>query len=258
MPGSKKTLVLQQRDLRLLGELVTMRAVDRQQAEVIAGFRSKSRSSERLLRLTRAGYLRQTAVGSAAKGLKAVYTLGSKAASALGAPVTGLRFSASAGIGGQIFLTHQLHINEVALSVKYRGIPVAGCRFRRWESFSGVLSEAIPLKPDGYFELDTPQGIRAAFVEVDLGSESVKVFADKVERYLRLATSGAFTERFRLSQFRVLVITTTDARVRNLRQATATRTDKLFFFTTFERTDQHGLFGSHWNRPTATNAVVPI
>lgn len=258
MPGSKRTLILQDRDRRLLKELVSMRVADREQAELVAGFRSKSRSSERLLRLTRSGFLKRTFTGSVAKGCKAVYTLGRRGAIAIDADTQGLRFSTSGGPGSQIFLEHQLTINEVYLAAKYRGIPLPGIRFRRWVTFREPISKTIPIKPDGYFELDTPQGIRAVFVEVDLGSESTKVWEQKVERYVLLATSGIFTEQFRLSQFRILALTTTEKRLQNLRAATASKTDKLFFFTPLGDVRTRGLFAPIWQRPTGTIRVQPI
>src|ERR1700722_8144317 len=58
MAGNKRTsIMLQERDLRLLEALDSMRVIDREQASVVAGFRSRTRANERLLALTQAGYL---------------------------------------------------------------------------------------------------------------------------------------------------------------------------------------------------------
>ena len=65
MAGNKRTsIVLQERDLRLLEALETMRVIDREQAKVVAGFRSTRRANDRLLTLTRAGFLKQAFIGS--------------------------------------------------------------------------------------------------------------------------------------------------------------------------------------------------
>ena len=63
MPGNNNTtLMLQDRDLRLLEALDTMRVANREQAKVVAGFRSTTRANARLLALTRAGSSAEGAV----------------------------------------------------------------------------------------------------------------------------------------------------------------------------------------------------
>ena len=65
MAGNNRTsLVLQERDRRLLEALESMRVVDREQAKVVCGFRSTRRANARLLALTRAGFLKRAFVGS--------------------------------------------------------------------------------------------------------------------------------------------------------------------------------------------------
>src|SRR5687768_9514343 len=76
MTGNKHSGVLiQPRDLQLLRELATMRLIDREQAKIVAGFRSTTRANLRLLKLTRAGVLNRFFSGSDAGGRKAVYAL---------------------------------------------------------------------------------------------------------------------------------------------------------------------------------------
>src|SRR5689334_8480583 len=65
MAGNNRTgIVLQPRDLRLLEALESMRVIDREQAKVVAGFRSTTRANVRLLALTKAGFLRRALLGS--------------------------------------------------------------------------------------------------------------------------------------------------------------------------------------------------
>jgi hypothetical protein len=65
-----------------------------------------------------------------------------------------------------------------------------------------------------------------------------------------MALSGAFTQLFQQPQFRVLVIATTDRRLRNIRAAIAKATDKIFWLSTFEQIKQHGFWSPVWLRPT--------
>lgn len=77
MGGSRRRgLVLQSRDRQLLHELTIMQVIDREQAEVVAGFRSIPRANARLLALTRAGLLRRFFLATVNGGKKAVYALG--------------------------------------------------------------------------------------------------------------------------------------------------------------------------------------
>jgi N-acetylmuramoyl-L-alanine amidase len=58
MSGNRAPVVeLQDRDRRLLDELAIMRVINREQAQIVAGFRSTTRANERLLALTRIGLL---------------------------------------------------------------------------------------------------------------------------------------------------------------------------------------------------------
>jgi hypothetical protein len=58
--------------------------------------------------------------------------------------------------------------------------------------------------------------------------------------YLQLAPSGKFPELFRRSKFRVLVIATTERRLRHSKNAIAKDADKIFWLSTFEQIKQRG------------------
>ena len=240
MTGSKKTtLVLQERDLRLFEALESMRVVDREQAKVVAGFQSTRRANDRLLQLTRTGFLKRAFVGSR----QAVYWLPNEVLQ------RGGNRKEHAHEPAALFLRHQLEINRVHLLVQYRSLPVPLWRFLTWRSFRQPLSQAVPLIPDGYFELGNAQGVRPMFVEVDLGTEAVPILARKARLYLELATSGEFAKLFGRPQFRVLVITTSVDRLLNIRAAIAKQTDKIFWFTTLAVVKPERFWSAVWLRP---------
>ena len=149
-----------------------------------------------------------------------------------------------------LFLKHQLEINRVHLLVQYTSIPARGWWFGRWQSFQKPLSPTVPLIPDGYFEIGSQQGFRPVFLEVDLGTEAVPVVAKKASLYLQLATSGEFSQAFGRSQFRVLVITTSERRLQNLRAPIAKLTDKIFWFATLDTVSPEKFWSAAWLRPT--------
>lgn len=249
MHGNRpKLVVLQERDRRLFGELTVMRVIDRELAKAVAGFNSTTRANARLLSLTQAGYLKRSFVGTIAGGRKAVYRLSSKGIS-IGSAESSGRLSAVKSSYSELFLEHQLQVNRVYVSIKHKPIPVTNCRFHRWLSFNRRLSKASPVVPDGYFELRHESATKALFLEVDMGTEALRVWQKKVEAYLRLAVSGEFNKLFGLAQFKVLVIANSERRAESIRRVAAKQTDKIFRFASFEIINREGFWSVVWNKP---------
>ena len=240
--------IVQPRDRRLLGELDIMRVIDREQAQAVSGFDSIRRANRRLLKLTRVGLLRRIFVPQPPLGQKALYTLSPHGAAISGARLPGLPFRQS--FGQSPFLLHRLAINQIYVIVKYRPLPLATMSLARWTSFRKPLTEAVPLIPDGYFEIACGGAVHAMFLEVDLGTESLPVWRKKIQLYLELALSGCFPDLFRQGKFRVLVIATTEQRLRHIRKVTAAATEKIFWLSTFDQIKQRGFWSPVWLRPT--------
>ncbi len=250
MTGSKRTgIVLQDRDRYLLSELAVMRIIDREMAQVVGGFGSIRRTNSRLLQLTKAGLLRHFFVGSIAHGRKAVYTLSPKGTELVNAKLGGIHRASGRLVVGDVFVEHQTGINEIYLSSKYRPLPGSNINLRRWIPFRHPISDAIKVTPDAYIELEIGGTVRAMFLEVDRGTEALKVWQQKTAYYLQLAVSGEFAQRFRQQQFRVLVVASSDKRLINIRTTVAKSTDKIFWFTTFENINRDDLWSSVWLRP---------
>jgi len=250
MTGNRRLgMVVQNRDCHLLSELGVMRIIDRETARAVAGFRSTRRTNARLLQLARAGLLRRFFVGSIAHGRKAVYTLSPKGGELVNAKLGGIYRPSGRLVVGDTFVGHQMGINTIYLALKYRPIPLASVRLRRWLTFRQSISEAIKLTPDAFFELETAGNIRATFLEIDLGTEALKVWQQKTAYYLQLAVSGEFLRRFHQPQFRVLVVTSSDRRLANIRATVIKSTDKVFWFTTFNTINRDGFWSPIWLRP---------
>ena len=249
MAGNNNVIVLQDRDRHLLRELAVMRLVDREQAKCVARFGSTTRVNTRLLALSRAGLLRRFFLGTTASGRKALYSLSKRGAQLVEVPYRGLRMGIDETVVVDFFVTHQLRINEIYCTVKYRPIPIPGVQFVQWKSFHESIDTATRLIPDGYVELRTPAKALAAFHEVDLGNESRSVWRAKSESYLRYAVSGNFERQFAQAQFRTLVVASSERRLVSLRTATAELTDKIFWFTTYESITKDGFWSPIWQRP---------
>lgn len=259
MSGNRKKtgVVLQQRDRQLLSELATMRITDRELTKLVAGFRSTTRANTRLLKLTRAGFLNRFFVGTISAGLKAVYTLSPKAGALIGIEYRRISRSHGRTLVGDLFVDHQMRVNDVYTTVKHLPLP-AGARFIRWCAFHEPISRTSRLVPDGYFEIQTAAGVRPMFLEVDLGHQAMRVWEQKARAYLQLAVSGNFPRLFRQPQFRVIVITTSPRRLAHVRAVIAKQTDKVFWLSDFESINRAGFWSAVWLRPTSDQPVSLI
>lgn len=245
----KHGVVLQERDLHLLHEIALMRIVDGEQAKVVAGFGSRTRVNVRLLALTRAGLLRRFFLGTQAGPTKALYSISAKAAQFIGTPVRGPRRRQDEVLVGESAVEHQLAVNRVYCALKYGPAATTAGEFKTWHYFSEPLA-ATKLIPDGYAEIAAPEKAIGMFFEMDLGTEALRVWKDKLDAYLHYAASGYFGRHFHLSRFRVLVVTKSAGRLDSLRKTTASVTEKVFWFTTLESIDRCGFWSPIWFRPT--------
>ena len=230
-----------------------MRVIDRHQAKIVAGFGSITRVNARLLVLTRAGLLRRYFLGATAAGRKALYALSTKGAAFVGVPVRGPRRRKDELLVADMFVSHQLEINQIYCALKYANVPIPEVRFNRWMSFYKPLTPALRLIPDGYVELESPMGLFAAFLEVDLGHERLPAWKEKIRNYLQFALSDEPERRFGQRQFRVLIIANSERRVRWIRRIARASTTKIFWFTTTESIESHGFFSPIWLRAADDN-----
>lgn len=245
----RQGIILQERDRVLLSQLWVMHVAHRDHLMVAAGFHSITRINTRLLALHRAGLLRRFFVGSGG-GRKALYALSQKGAQMIDVPVRGPRRRQDELLVADYSILHQLAINELYCNVRFGSVPLMGVSFVNWVTFTEPITDRLRLIPDGYVEFQTPAGIDASFIEVDLGTEALGVWKEKTERYIALAISGEYARRFKHSRFRVLVLAHSRRRLQSIRAAVAKVTPKIFWFGTLG--DVHGeeFFAPVWLRPT--------
>lgn len=246
--GGRKGLITQPRDRELLSQLFLMRLATRDQLMTAAGFTSITRINTRLLALYRAGLLRRFFIGFGV-GRKALYALSRKGAQLIGAHVRGPRHKQNEYLA-DISTFHQLAINNVYCNLRFHPIPVPDVRFVNWMDFTEPIEEDLRLIPDGYVEFSTPKGIDASFLEIDLGTEELKVWEEKASNYVQLADTGEYERKFQRSRFRVLVLANSARRLNFIRKAVAGVTEKLFWFATLEDTQREKFFNPMWQRPT--------
>jgi Replication-relaxation len=252
MSGNKtKPMILQPRDLSFFKILGTSaRIVDREQAMQFAGFTAIRTINTRLLKLTANGFLRRYFLGTLKGGSKALYTLSPKGAEVAGIKNRPVVRAKESLLVGDPFVQHQLSLNAIHIAARYSDLTAFASSFQGWRDFTEPLCKAAPIVPDGYFSIQTPEGIRPVFVEVDQGTESLKVWAKKTSLYLQLAISGEFKQLFGHEQFRVLVVALSKRRLLSIRAAVKKQTAKIFWFSTFEEIKRAGFWSAIWLRPT--------
>jgi Replication-relaxation len=256
--NERHNMVIQERDRHLLRELAVMRVIDREQAKLVVGFGSTTRANVRLLLLSREGLLRRFFLGTSGGGKKALYALSSKGAQLVGVPLRGPRRRKDESLATDFFVQHQLIVNETYCVLKYKPVPVAGVSFHRWIAFHQPLTSGLRLIPDGYFELATPSGIVAMFVEVDLGNESLTVWKEKVRNYLQFALSGECERQLGQDRFRVIVLANSERRLFSIRKVVSASTEKIFWFANFESIARDGFFAPVWLRPQVAERLPLI
>jgi len=243
--AGNKGFIIQPRDRHLLRELAILEVADCEQVKVVAGFGSTTRANTRLLQLVRAGLLRRFFLGSGG-GRKALYALSQKGAQLVDVPYRGPRRRQDEVLVADYYIAHQLAINEIYSTLKYRIVP--GIAFERWLCFHQPIMPSLGLIPDGLVELRAASGIISCFLEVDLGHESLSIWQRKAGNYLQLALSGDFRKQFGQASFRVLVLANSERRLQSIRKTLAAVTEKIFWFATIESAS-NSFFTPIWLRP---------
>ena len=247
--NNQKHIFLQPRDLKLLNEVSEMPFADREQIKLVAGFNSLTRVNTRLLLLTKAGLLKRVFLGTTGGGPKALYSLSRKGAQLIGVPYRDTRRAHDEILVTDVFVEHPVCLNSIQIVLRHRPIPMPEVRLVRWRTFKEPLSEKSRITPDSYFEIESSQGIHPMFLEVDLGTEAMDRWREKVEAYLKLALSGDFDRLFKQPRFKVLVVTRSARRSEFIRLTVSKTTDKIFWFSTFEAINRDGFWSAIWLRP---------
>lgn len=248
-------IALTGRDIALFEYLSEAKLLERDQIRQLLDFKSLTRVNERLFRLHSTGFLYRYFLGTRAGGRKALYALSPRGAATVGqTKVWKLQRAQDDLLVGEAFIDHQLAVNWCWIWMRCS----PALRMGRFIRFSQPISPALPLAPDGYAELYGIDGIQPVFLEVDLGTETARVWDRKIGLYLRLAASGEFQQRFHQQRFKVAVVCFTERRLENLRRTVRKHTSKLFYFALFNNINRDGLHAAQWLRPdgAATQTIA--
>ena len=248
-------IVLQDRDRRIMEYLYHFRYLTREQIERLSGFGCAVRANIRLRKLYDHRYLSRRFVPTSRGSLKAVYFLGPEGERLLnqemGFDERKLRLlRKKTGELNLYFLDHHLLLNDVAISFllalrKHRYV-----RLLRWRHQGKITLDVQgnKIRPDAYCQYLYRKKIFAFFLEVDRSTESLKRFSTRAGKYIHYAFSDGHLRDFGFRYFRVLVVSRTETRMRNLMKTVSKLTDKIFWFSSAEKISEETVLESIWFR----------
>lgn len=162
-----------------------------------------------------------------------------------------------------LFMNHTLGISEFKICLD---ISLAGRReellfYQRGDkthlrriSMTGSKKKYFVVAPDAFFGIRSGRGKHIFFLEVDMGTETLARFAEKVVAYKRYWKSRQYKEEYGFNHFRVLTVAESDRRLANLIQATGKAGGRqMFLFTTFSAIQSSSPLGSIWLSPFLTS-----
>ncbi|MHB8169280.1 MAG: replication-relaxation family protein [Thermoleophilia bacterium] len=119
-------------------------------------------------------------------------------------------------------------------------------------SVTGAKKKYFVVAPDAFFGIRSGRGKHIFFLEVDMGTETLSRFAEKVVAYKRYWKSGKYGEEYGFNHFRVITVCESERRLDNLRRATGKAGgQRMFLFTTFQAIQEYGMLGSIWLSPVS-------
>ena len=268
-PDHLRPFRLTQRDAEIVEAVYHYRALTTPQIQALffpatRGGRSNSRCQLRLQTLFHTGYLtREELPTRLSEGRRPlVYRLDWEGAQLVarreGVEIEQLDWSPRERSAGSAFLDHLLATNQVRIAL------VLAARAQSWSIVRWIDDRALKREqakhsvtllgpkggkeraavvPDGYFVLDAGKHIYHDFLEMDLGTVTGEAGAwgrrdwrRKVAAYLEFARSGQYEALYQARKWRVLTVTTSQARLKNLVAATEKAGGKAnFWFTTLDK-----------------------
>lgn len=269
VPGFQLTA----RDVEIIKAVYTYRALSTPQIDALffdrpgehnPSGRASSRCLYRLKLLFHAGFLRRKEQAQTlSDGRKPlVYFLDRRGAQYLaelaGCSVRELDWDRQGHEVGALFLDHLLLTNAFVVAVvgaaRLHGYTLLDWRdehaLRRAHHTEPITipgpdskPQQVTLIPDGFLSLDTPQARYHQFLEIDratstvvVGSAGKRDWARKVAAYLAYFRSGAYQQRYQTQSLRIMTVTTSQKRLRHLKEVTEQAGGKArFWFTTADQ-----------------------
>ena len=247
-------LKIEPRDIQILKTLLNYRFLTTSQIQRNF-FSSKSFADRRLRNLYDHGILERIIRPVTQGKAELLYAIGSEGARQLslhlGIPRDKLGWSRKGNMVRPEFIQHQLDLNTLRLAIEEVTKKSPGYMLLEWESnLKIIVKRGRNLIPDAYFALATPKGNAFFFLELDRATETVTgKFRKKMENYQIIRERGEFKRQFGRENFRVLIVTTSETRLKSLLGIFKNmRLQILFWLTTFDPILSETFLGNIWLR----------
>jgi len=246
--SGSRGFALMEGDIEILGLVLDHRFLQRGQVSALTG-RHPKRLHRRLSKLEQNGYLttlrfphREYIYGLGRAGSLILVEQGRAEAELL-------EYRLRAHELSEIFLKHEMMIVDIHVRLTVasdtQAVRVAAWREGR-ELHDSVVAvdhkgtSRLPVRPDAFFsllDLRRPEGANRAnyMLEADRSTTTHARFQEKIRAYWAYIEQGRHEKKFAIKGFRVLTVTLTDARAKNLSAFAASvlpeKARKYFFFT---------------------------
>ena len=176
-----------------------------------------------------------------------------------------IRWSRASNRVEWLFMEHTLAVSEfkVCLDVALAGRGEEIFFYQRGDrshlrriSVTGSKKKYFVVAPDAFLGIQTGRGKCIFFLEVDMGTETLTRFAEKIVAYKRYWKSRQYTEEYGFNHFRVLTVAESERRLANLRRATGNAGgQRMFLFTTFRALQSNSPLGCIWLSPLSDSPI---
>ena len=239
-PSERPPFRLTDRDCRILKAINDCVVLRTDQVQILE-FNSPSPAYERLEKLYHYEYLDRhfiTQVAAAPAASKIVYSITPLSASVLAATigytVTEINYPGRA-VSNWKSLQPILAVNDFRVHLMRAAQELDGFKLVQWipekefrahpdfvqiKDSKGKLKKS-PVYPDGYIILKTPKGEARFFIEIDSGTEGLEQFRSQIKIHNEYMLSGQYQERFKSDVLRIVIVTNSEKRLRDLRKAIA-------------------------------------
>ncbi len=216
-------------------------------------FKSKSPAQTRLRKLYDNEYLERhfiTVAASAPASSPILYSVTEKGAYVLAQyfdyTPDQLRFPSQKLLNNWIDLQHLIEVNQFRVAIS-RGLLDYEWQLNQWldETHFRANPDTVtvtnrnnrkvkkPVLPDSFFHVTVPPGQARFFIEVDSGIEGTAKFKPQIEVYEAYTKGGQYQKRFKSTSLRILIITSTQRRMKTLQQIVRTTGGvMIYWFTT--------------------------
>jgi len=261
---AKNSLVLQERDKKIIALCHDYRFLTQEQIRLLAGFGCRVRAGIRLRKLFDNGYLSRRFLPVFQGMGKILYFTGPRGIEIIseksGVDPLKIKQKRKQLLETRNFsLPHYLLINEfrLALSLASKNNPEISLKFWNTQKEIPLCLEEKEFYPDAYFVYGYHNKLYNLFLEIDRSTETNKRFQGKVNNYLKYGFEGYYQKQFGFQFFRVLVTFKSMARLRNLKKLIEQKTDKMFWLVLQADVSPEKILGKIWHRP-AQNSLFSI